>query len=168
VVLESRRRWLRVAALALAIAGGGCGLAACASNDTPGPATASVTSVSLSTPASTQSSTRSSTPRSPQASPRESAAASLSAGPAPTLLPPVPSAGTGTEVTLRGTVREGVEASCVLLADDNGTVLANLLGSDAPELTAGANVEVTGSFLQGVMTTCQQGLPFQVTAVKAL
>jgi len=92
----------------------------------------------------------------------------LSAGPAPTLLPPVPSAGTGTEVTLRGTVREGVEASCVLLADDNGTVLANLLGSDAPELTAGANVEVTGSFLQGVMTTCQQGLPFQVTAVKAL
>jgi hypothetical protein len=51
-------------------------------------------------------------------------------------------------------------------------VLANLLGSDAPEttaeLTAGAKVEVTGSFLQGVMTTCQQGLPFQVTAVKAL
>jgi hypothetical protein len=84
------------------------------------------------------------------------------------LLPTVLSAGTGTEVTLRGTVREGVEASCVLLADDNGTVLANLLGSDAPELTAGANVEVTGSFLQGVMTTCQQGLPFQVTAVKAL
>jgi hypothetical protein len=65
-----------------------------------------------------------------------------------------------------------VEASCVLLADDNGTVLANLLGADAPELaaelTAGAKVEVTGSFLQGVMTTCQQGPPFEVTAVKAL
>jgi hypothetical protein len=145
--------------LALAIAGGGSGLAACASNGTPGPATASVTSISLSIPAAT--------PRSPQASP-SSAEPSLSAGPAPTLVPTVPSAGTGTEVTLRGTVREGVEASCVLLADDNGTVLANLLGSDAPELTAGAKVEVTGSFLQGVMTTCQQGLPFQVTAVKAL
>jgi hypothetical protein len=96
----------------------------------------------------------------------------LSAGPAPTLVPTVPSAGTGTEVTLRGTVREGVEASCVLLADDDGTVLANLLGNDAPEitaeLTAGAKVEVTGSFLQGMMTTCQQGPPFQVTAVKAL
>ena len=164
MVLESRRRWLRVAALALAIAGGGCGLAACASNGTPGPATASVTSISLSIPAAT--------PRSPQASPRESAAASLSAGPAPTLLPTVPSAGTGTEVTLRGTVREGVEASCVLLVDDDGAVLANLLGNDAPEITAelttGARVEVTGSFLQGVMTTCQQGPPFQVTAVKAL
>jgi len=83
-------------------------------------------------------------------------------------VPTVPSAGTGAEVTLRGTVREGVETGCVLLADDDGTVLANLLGNDAPELTAGAKVEVTGSFLQGVMTTCQQGPPFQVTAVKAL
>ena len=87
-------------------------------------------------------------------------------------MPTVPSAGTGAEVTLRGTVREGVEAGCVLLADDDGTVLANLLSNDAPELTAaltpGAKVEVTGSFLQGVMTTCQQGPPFQMTAVKAL
>ena len=82
-------------------------------------------------------------------------------------LPGVPSAGAGTEVTLTGTVREGVEASCLLLADDNGTVLANLLGNDAPELRVGARVEVTGSFLEGVMTTCQQGLPFQVTAVQA-
>ena len=84
----------------------------------------------------------------------------------------MPSAGTGAEVTLRGTVREGVEASCVVLEDDNGTVLANLLGNDAPELTAaltaGAKVEVTGSFLEGVMTTCQQGPPFRLTAVKSL
>jgi len=88
----------------------------------------------------------------------------------------VPGAGSGAEVTLQGTVREGVEASCVVLQDDNGTVLANLLGYDAPEfaaaltvaLTAGAKVEVTGSFLEGVMTTCQQGPPFEVTAVKAL
>ena len=71
-------------------------------------------------------------------------------------------------MTLRGTVRDGVEASCLLLAADDGTVLANLLGNDAPELTLGAKVEVTGSFLQGMMTTCQQGLPFEVTAVKAL
>ena len=84
----------------------------------------------------------------------------------------MPGAGSGAEVTLQGTVREGVEASCVVLQDDNGTVLANLLGYDAPEfaaaLTAGAKVEVTGSFLEGVMTTCQQGPPFEVTAVKAL
>ncbi len=75
-------------------------------------------------------------------------------------------------MTLRGTVREGVEASCVVLEDDNGTVLANLVGNDAPELSAelvaGAKVEVTGSFLEGVMTTCQQGPPFQLTAVKSL
>ena len=98
--------------------------------------------------------------------------ASVSAGPAPTVVPTVPSAGTGAEVTLRGTVREGVEASCVVLEDNNGTVLANLLGDDAPDLTAaltaGAKVQVTGSYLEGVMTTCQQGPPFQVTAVRAL
>jgi len=74
----------------------------------------------------------------------------------------------GDVVTLRGTVQEGVEPRCILLADDAGTVLADLLGGDATELTVGARVEVTGSFEHGVMTTCQQGLPFRVTAVNVL
>ena len=141
--------WLRAAAVALVVGGAGSGLAACASSTTPGPATSSAASLSLTSAPS-------------------SALLSLSAGPVPSQLPGVPSAGAGTEVTLTGTVREGVEASCLLLADDSGTVLANLLGNDGPELAVGARVEVTGSFLEGVMTTCQQGLPFQVTAVKAL
>ena len=130
-MVASRHGRLRAAAAGLAMTVAGYALSACASNGTPGPATASVTSISLSTQSSA----------------------------------------TGAEVTLRGTVRQGVEASCLLLADDDGTVLANLLGNDTSELTsaltAGAKVEVTGSFLEGVMTTCQQGPPFQVTAVKA-
>jgi len=154
VVAETRhsRPWFATITAAIAVAG--AALSACASTPTPGPATASVTSSGRST----------------QASARPSA--SVSAGAAPTVVPTVPSAGTGAEVTLRGTVREGVEANCVVLEDDNGIVLANLLGDNAPDLTAalaaGAKVQVTGSFLQGVMTTCQQGPPFQVTAVKAL
>ena len=158
--------WLGVAA---AIAVAGATLSACASTPTPGPATASI---SLSTQESARSAPQSTTPQSttPQST-RASATASLSAGPLPTVVPTGPSPGSGVAVTLEGTVREGVEASCLVLEDDNGTVLANLLGDDAPDITAaltsGAKVEVTGSFVEGVMTTCQQGQPFQVTAVTA-
>ncbi len=148
-------------AIVVAMAAAGLGLTACASTTTPGPGT------SPSSPATSPSSPAQSAPAT---SVRTSAGSStgLSTGLSTTALPSVPSAGTGTEVTLRGTVREGVEAHCLLLADDSGTVLANLLGDDSPQLTVGARVEVTGSFEEGLMTTCQQGPPFAVTSVRAL
>ncbi|MEV7329143.1 hypothetical protein [Micromonospora sp. NPDC093244] len=58
--------------------------------------------------------------------------------------------------TLTGTVTAGVEPNCVLL---DGYLL---LGGPRDVLRAGAKVTVTGRVEAGVMTTCQQGTPFQV------
>lgn len=69
--------------------------------------------------------------------------------------------------TLTGTVTEGVESRCVLLVDDSGATLANLMGWDLQAHPFGSTVEVTGSFEEGLMTTCQQGRPFVVTSVVA-
>ncbi|CAM3581671.1 hypothetical protein [Stackebrandtia soli] len=70
-----------------------------------------------------------------------------------------------TAMTLTGKIESGVESGCVLLEQD-GT-LYNLVGGDRQVLTAGASVEVTGTVNKGLMTTCQQGTPFQVDSVKA-
>ncbi|MFD6680946.1 hypothetical protein [Micromonospora parva] len=60
--------------------------------------------------------------------------------------------------TLSGTVQGGVEPGCVLL---DGYLL---LGGPRDVLTPGTRVEVTGRVEPGMMTTCQQGTPFVVTA----
>ncbi|MBM0279912.1 hypothetical protein [Micromonospora tarensis] len=60
--------------------------------------------------------------------------------------------------TLSGTVQSGVEPNCVLL---DGYLL---LGGPRDVLTPGVRVEVTGRVEPGMMTTCQQGTPFVVTA----
>ncbi|MFI6779774.1 hypothetical protein [Micromonospora sp. NPDC050276] len=60
--------------------------------------------------------------------------------------------------TLSGTVQGGVEPNCVLL---DGYLL---IGGPRDVLTPGARVEVTGRVEPGMMTTCQQGTPFVVTA----
>ncbi|MGW0216228.1 hypothetical protein ACWDXH_17745 [Micromonospora chokoriensis] len=60
--------------------------------------------------------------------------------------------------TLSGTVQGGVEPGCVLL---DGYLL---LGGPRDVLTPGARVEVTGRVEPGMMTTCQQGTPFVVSA----
>ncbi|MGI5525505.1 hypothetical protein ACQEUX_31815 [Micromonospora sp. CA-259024] len=60
--------------------------------------------------------------------------------------------------TLTGTVQGGVEPNCVLL---DGYLL---VGGPRDVLTPGARVEVTGRAEPGMMTTCQQGTPFVVTA----
>ncbi|WP_030486724.1 hypothetical protein [Micromonospora chokoriensis] len=62
--------------------------------------------------------------------------------------------------TLSGTVQSGVEPGCVLL---DGYLL---LGGSPEVLTPGARVEVTGRVEPGMMTTCQQGTPFVVTAAR--
>jgi hypothetical protein len=70
--------------------------------------------------------------------------------------------------TLTGTVTAGVENNCVVLVDAAGTVLANLQGLDVTAHPVGSEVEVTGTFEPDLMTTCQQGPPFEVTAATAL
>jgi len=104
-------------------------------------------------------------------------AASSSSSPAPvTPSAAVPSAAVPTEEpsiskpadtgskTLTGTISAGVEANCLLLDD-------HLLIFDDAALKAtakvGATVTVTGSAKPGMMTTCQQGTPFVVTAIRA-
>ena len=65
--------------------------------------------------------------------------------------------------TITGTVTKGVEPGCLLVAD-------HLLIFDDAALKAvakeGASVVVTGRAEPGMMTTCQQGTPFVVTAVR--
>ncbi|MEQ4301198.1 hypothetical protein ABNF97_07380 [Plantactinospora sp. B6F1] len=73
----------------------------------------------------------------------------------PTAPPRGGAAPSGT-TTLRGTVRAGVELNCVLLDD------YLLVGGPRDVLTPGARVTVVGEVRANLMTTCQQGTPFQV------
>ena len=54
-----------------------------------------------------------------------------------------------------------------MLVDETGAVLANLIGFDPQGVDVTGIVEVTGSFNADLMTTCQQGRPFEVTSVRA-
>ncbi|MFI5844438.1 hypothetical protein ACIA8K_32555 [Catenuloplanes sp. NPDC051500] len=69
------------------------------------------------------------------------------------------------EVTVTGQVTAGVEPGCRLLSDGRNSYL--LLGGDETVAAVGAQVTVTGTVGEGMMTTCQQGTPLQVTSVKA-
>jgi hypothetical protein len=70
--------------------------------------------------------------------------------------------------TLTGTVAEGVEPSCLILKGDDGH---HVLIFDDPGLRSrariGAQVTVSGHSMPGQATTCQQGVAFVVTAVRA-
>ncbi|MEO3922867.1 hypothetical protein ABGB07_03150 [Micromonosporaceae bacterium B7E4] len=74
---------------------------------------------------------------------------------APTKPPRGGAAPSGT-TTLSGTVQAGVEPNCLLL---DGYLL---VGGPRDVLTAGARVTVVGQVRADLMTTCQQGTPFQV------
>ncbi|HYN18622.1 MAG TPA: hypothetical protein VEY96_11115 [Actinomycetes bacterium] len=83
----------------------------------------------------------------------------------PTTLPstvtePTPPVG---EVTVTGTVTEGVEPNCLLLEAQGGPYL--LVGGDRAELRPGARVAVTGRVDRDLLSTCQQGLPLVVAAI---
>lgn len=71
------------------------------------------------------------------------------------------------EQDLTGRIKEGVESGCTVLVDDAGTVLANLIGFDPTGVDVSGVVTVSGSFNPDLMTTCQQGRPFEVTTVRA-
>ncbi|GIG85766.1 hypothetical protein Pen02_07020 [Plantactinospora endophytica] len=70
--------------------------------------------------------------------------------------PPRGGAAPSGTTTLSGTVQAGVEANCLLL---DGYLL---VGGPRDVLTAGARVTVVGQVRADLMTTCQQGTPFQV------
>jgi hypothetical protein len=59
-----------------------------------------------------------------------------------------------------------VESGCIVLVDDKGAVLANLIGLDAASAPIGSTVEVKGRFARDLITTCQQGEPFTVASVE--
>jgi hypothetical protein len=67
------------------------------------------------------------------------------------------------EQTLTGEVIEGVEAGCRLLATDTGEYL--LFGDAVAQLAVGGTVTVRGRVQPDMMSTCQQGTPFQVLEV---
>lgn len=66
------------------------------------------------------------------------------------------------ETTLTGTVEAGVEGGCLVLASGGTTYL--LLGGDRSVLKPGVSVTVRGRPTPGVVTTCMQGVPFQVSS----
>ena len=98
----------------------------------------------------------------PAGAPASSVPAATSAVPTEESGTAKPSAG-GTK-TLTGTITAGVEPNCLILED-------HLLIVEDAELRSaakvGATVTVTGRVEQGMMTTCQQGTPFVVTALRA-
>jgi hypothetical protein len=72
----------------------------------------------------------------------------------------------GSDMTLTGTLQEGVEGNCLLLKTPER--LYQLIGGDRSKLNGSttAKVTVTGRIAVGMMTTCQQGTPFQVTDIR--
>ena len=69
------------------------------------------------------------------------------------------------EVTVTGTVVEGVESGCLLL-DAGGGRRYLLVGGDRAELQAGSRVSVTGRADPDLVTTCQQGEPLVVSSIE--
>lgn len=76
-------------------------------------------------------------------------------------VPPVTSPA-GQQLTLHGTVQEGVERGCLLLKDATTGQQYNLTGGDAAVVKVGANLTVTGVIRKDLMSYCQQGQIFQV------
>lgn len=75
---------------------------------------------------------------------------------------------TGGTQTITGTVAAGVEPNCLLLQTGSEAYLLVFddpaMRSDAP---LGKKVTLVGQSQPGMMSTCQQGVPFIVAAVRA-
>lgn len=80
----------------------------------------------------------------------------------PPVSPPPPTERSG-EQTLTGELVSGVEPGCLLLETDSGQYL--LFGEAADQLRAGGTVTLRGRVHHNMMSTCQQGTPFEVTEV---
>ncbi|MFI5491677.1 hypothetical protein [Actinoplanes sp. NPDC051859] len=102
-----------------------------------------------------------SAPGAPSATPPSAAPSSAAPSPgAPSAKPPVQKGSR----TITGTITAGVEPNCLLIDD-------NLLIFDQESVRntakVGTKVTVTGRSEPGMMSTCQQGTPFMVTAIRA-
>lgn len=93
--------------------------------------------------------------------PTPSSPAPTTTSPGPGSTPPTPPP--GRETTLTGQVVEGVEAGCKLL--DTGAEQYLLAGDAAAGLEIGVAVTVRGRERPDLLSTCQQGVPFEVTEV---
>jgi hypothetical protein len=69
------------------------------------------------------------------------------------------------ELTVTGTVTEGVEPNCLLLDAEGGRRYL-LVGGDRADLRAGSRVAVTGHLDRGLLSTCQQGEPLVVSGIE--
>ena len=67
------------------------------------------------------------------------------------------------EIEITGLVEAGVESGCRILRTE--TELYQLISGD-PRIREGARVTVRGRARPDLLTTCQQGIPFQVTDVR--
>ena len=90
-----------------------------------------------------------------------------SSGPSFTPKPTRPGTPFPGSTTVRGPVSEGVEAGCMILTAEDGKIYL-LLGGDRSVIARGGRIEATGRPQPGLMTTCQQGIPFTVTQVRAI
>jgi hypothetical protein len=72
----------------------------------------------------------------------------------------------GAEMTVSGTVVEGVEPSCLILQTSGKDYLLLLPASmDRSKVRPGAKLVVSGRLQPGMMSYCQQGTPFMVSSV---
>lgn len=95
------------------------------------------------------------------ASSSSGAATEPSTAPASTPASPEPGS-----VTLSGTVSAGVEPNCLLLKDGTGDHLLIIKDEKLrATIQTGAKITVVGKAQSGVMTTCMQGQPFEVSSV---
>lgn len=79
---------------------------------------------------------------------------------------PAPSASPEKVRQLRGVVHSGVERNSRVLVGPDGSVLAQLMGGPPEVLADGRAVLVSGVFVPDLLTTAQQGAPFQVRAAE--
>jgi hypothetical protein len=94
-----------------------------------------------------------------------SASSSSPAGSSASSGAPVPSASiAGVPMTITGEIKDGVEPGCVLLNTSDKSYL--LIGGDRSALVSGKRLTVVGTVETGVMSTCQQGIPFRVTSIQ--
>jgi hypothetical protein len=99
-----------------------------------------------------------------------SAAASSAADLPPSALPEATKPGkpaAGNTTTITGTVASGVEPNCTLLTETGGGTHLLVFKDETlrSAVTPGSKVSVTGTPQPGMMSTCQQGEPFLVSAV---
>ena len=74
----------------------------------------------------------------------------------------LPSGKPGARMRLAGTVSPGVEGGCHLLT--SGGTTYQLVGGEGA-VVDGQEIEVLGTVQADLMTTCQQGVPFQVERI---